>query len=219
MEGVAVRVEEIGGALRVRGSTDAQGWIRLGEVVLDAAHRVALEPGAGEEERAGGVVELWGRQRPDKTWMRMRTFRFAAGEVFVFNLLPLDVLRLPEPAAADGSVLEGRSPVAVLPFEVNEDRVTSASAAELMRWLGQWTGPGRVWPPEVRVAVRGHADPSGTAAYNGALALRRARVVAAALVAAGVPAAAVEVSSAGSEEPPGAGVSPRRVEVRLVWEP
>jgi outer membrane protein OmpA-like peptidoglycan-associated protein len=67
------------------------------------------------------------------------------------------------------------------------------------------------------VEVRGHADPSGGAAYNGALALRRARTVAAALAAAGVPASAVEVSSAGSDEPPPAGISPRRVEVRLVW--
>jgi len=217
MEGVAVRVEERGGPLRVRGVTDAQGWIRLGDVVLDAAHRVALEPGAGEEVRAGGVVELWGRQRPDKTWIRLRTFRFAAGEVFVFDLLPLDLFQLPEPRAADASALIERKPVCVVPFEVNADRVTAAGAAELRKWLGLWQGPGNVWPSEVRVAVRGHADPTGGTAYNGALALRRARTVAAVLESAGVPAAVVEVSSAGSDEPPGPGISPRRVEVRLVW--
>jgi hypothetical protein len=215
MDGAEVRVEEIGGPVRVRGITDGQGWIRLGEVVLDAAHRVALEPSEGTE--GGGVCYLWGRQRPDKTWIRMRTFRFAAGEVFVFDLLPLDVLRLPEPVAADGSEWVGRSPAVVLPFEVDADRVTAVAAAELMRWLRVWHGPGLVWPPDVRVEVRGHADPSGGAAYNGALALRRARTVAAALAAAGVPASAVEVSSAGSDEPPPAGISPRRVEVRLVW--
>ena len=217
MDGAEVRVEEIGGPVRVRGTTDAQGWIRLGEVVLDAAHRVELEPGGGAVAGAGGVCHLWGRQRPDGAWIRLRTFRFAAGEVFVFDVLPLDLLGLPAPTAADGSKYAGRSPLWILPFEVDEDRLTRAAAAELAKWLEQWHGSHRVWPADVRVQVRGHADPSGAAEYNGALALRRARTVAAALTIAGIPEAAVEVSSAGSDEPPAPGISPRRVEVRLVW--
>jgi outer membrane protein OmpA-like peptidoglycan-associated protein len=47
--------------------------------------------------------------------------------------------------------------------------------------------------------------------------MSRARAVADALSAEGIPVTALVVSGAGSAEPPPAGISPRRVEVRLVW--
>jgi OOP family OmpA-OmpF porin len=73
-----------------------------------------------------------------------------------------------------------------------------------------------------RVEVTGHADPTGPAAYNLRLALRRAEAVRDALIAGGVAAARVEVRSAGERQPAVAGDSlaarraSRRVVIRCV---
>ncbi|RYZ11403.1 MAG: OmpA family protein [Comamonadaceae bacterium] len=53
--------------------------------------------------------------------------------------------------------------------------------------------------PDARIAVRGHSDGKGTAAYNDALSLRRARTVAERLNAR--PARRIEVEGRGSREP------------------
>jgi outer membrane protein OmpA-like peptidoglycan-associated protein len=52
-----------------------------------------------------------------------------------------------------------------------------------------------------RIDVQGNADRSGTPAYNQALSLRRARVVAAELVRHGVPQAAIEIQAFGDTRP------------------
>jgi OmpA-OmpF porin, OOP family len=52
-----------------------------------------------------------------------------------------------------------------------------------------------------RVMLAGHADRSGTEAYNDALSEQRARHVAAALVARGVPEAVIEVQWLGERQP------------------
>lgn len=58
----------------------------------------------------------------------------------------------------------------------------------------------RGWPFP-RVAVAGHTDATGSDATNMALSRRRAAVVRDLLVAAGIPAAAIEVSSHGKRNP------------------
>jgi outer membrane protein OmpA-like peptidoglycan-associated protein len=47
--------------------------------------------------------------------------------------------------------------------------------------------------PSAKLAVSGYNDPSGNAAQNAALSKKRAQAVAAALAAAGIPAASVEL--------------------------
>lgn len=51
-----------------------------------------------------------------------------------------------------------------------------------------------------RLIVTGHSDTPGSPAVNRRVALERARAVAAALAALGVPAASLELRSAGEEE-------------------
>jgi OOP family OmpA-OmpF porin len=69
--------------------------------------------------------------------------------------------------------------------------------------------------------VAGHADKSGTAAYNQGLSLRRANNVAAELVRLGVPRTAISISAFGDTKPlvpTAAGVREpqnRRVEIIL----
>jgi outer membrane protein OmpA-like peptidoglycan-associated protein len=51
------------------------------------------------------------------------------------------------------------------------------------------------------INVVGHADRSGSDAYNNALSMRRAKVVSSALVAEGIPQGALSVSAKGESEP------------------
>jgi hypothetical protein len=211
-EGARVRVEELGGPVRVQGVADARGWISLGGVAPEATHRVALESaGSG-----GGMCHLWGRNGREGPWIRLRTFRFAAGEVFVFDLLPFDRVELPEGESADLSQLVAPPRMWWVPFGVDVDQISPQAARDLVAWVTAWKSDGG-WPRGLQVEVRGHADTSGSPQRNTALSMSRARAVADALTAEGIPASALVVSGAGSAEPPPAGISPRRVEVRLVW--
>ena len=78
-----------------------------------------------------------------------------------------------------------------------------------------------------RVTVQGHADQSGSTAYNLRLSLRRADVVRDALVDAGYPAARIAVSAAGESRPRATtssrarirGVNRENRRVELVFQP
>lgn len=54
---------------------------------------------------------------------------------------------------------------------------------------------------DVRISLTGHADRAGSAAYNMALSLRRARAVKEALVREGIPAERVAVHGRGETQP------------------
>jgi outer membrane protein OmpA-like peptidoglycan-associated protein len=136
--------------------------------------------------------------------------------VFVFDLLPFDRVELPEGESADGSQLVARPRLWWVPFGVDVDQISPQAARDLVAWVTGWKSDAG-WPQGLRLEVRGHADATGSSAHNATLSMNRARAVADALSAEGIPATALVVSGAGSAEPPPAGISPRRVEVRLVW--
>ena len=76
--------------------------------------------------------------------------------------------------------------------------------------------------PDLTIAVAGHTDTSGSAAYNLGLSARRAEAVRQALVAGGVPADAIMTDSFGESDPlvptPDGVREPsnRRAEIRFV---
>lgn len=73
--------------------------------------------------------------------------------------------------------------------------------------------------PDTRVAVIGHTDNTGSAAFNFDLSARRAGAVASILVEAGVPGSRIEASGRGEDQPVASNLTPegraqnRRVEV------
>jgi outer membrane protein OmpA-like peptidoglycan-associated protein len=136
--------------------------------------------------------------------------------VFVFDLLPFDRVELPDGESADASRLVSPRRMWWVPFGVDEDQISPQAAHELLAWVAEWKSAAG-WPPGLQVEVRGHADTTGSSAHNATLSMNRARAVADALSSEGIPESALVVSGAGSAEPPAAGMSPRRVEVRLVW--
>ena len=84
----------------------------------------------------------------------------------------------------------------VLYFELNSDRLTPESQAQ----LPQVNVAVREFPaPEV--AVVGHTDRLGRSEFNARLALQRAELIRDALIAAGVAARMIEVSSHGESNP------------------
>ncbi len=77
------------------------------------------------------------------------------------------------------------------------DEATRATLGAQARWL--------IANPNVRASIEGHADERGTREYNMALGERRANAARDFLVAQGVPAARLLVTSWGKERPVAAG--------------
>ena len=104
-------------------------------------------------------------------------------------------------------------------FAIDSDRINPKYAANLARACDILTVR-----DDIRLAVIGHSDPSGTAAHNLDLSARRAAAVVDYLVACGVAASRIDPDFHGDREPMYAGNSPtinlvnRRVSVELVVE-
>lgn len=96
------------------------------------------------------------------------------------------------------SVLSARAPAPLqlmLYFEIGGDTLTPASQAEMTRMVDVIRA--RPYPD---VAVIGHTDTTGDADANAALGLRRATLIQAQLVAAGVPATQIDATSHGEAD-------------------
>jgi outer membrane protein OmpA-like peptidoglycan-associated protein len=81
-------------------------------------------------------------------------------------------------------------------FVLGSDELTAASKAafdDARKRIASWSG--------AEVVVIGHTDRLGATDYNDRLSQQRASVIAARLVAAGVPADAIEVAARGEREP------------------
>jgi outer membrane protein OmpA-like peptidoglycan-associated protein len=81
-------------------------------------------------------------------------------------------------------------------FVLGSDELTAASKAafdDARKRISSWPG--------AEVVVIGHTDRLGATDYNDRLSQQRASVIAARLVAAGVPANAIEVAARGEREP------------------
>jgi outer membrane protein OmpA-like peptidoglycan-associated protein len=81
-------------------------------------------------------------------------------------------------------------------FLLGSDELTAASKAafdDARKRIASWPG--------AEVVVIGHTDRLGATDYNDRLSQQRASVIAARLVAAGVPANAIEVAARGEREP------------------
>jgi outer membrane protein OmpA-like peptidoglycan-associated protein len=119
-----------------------------------------------------------------------------------------------EPEAELGFVLPGAEAVRFGLDETRIDRSDDAALGRLAEWLRSRGG--------LRLLLRGHADSSGPAEYNEALALRRAEQAAERLAEAGIARDRITVESAG-ERLPSPGLGPdsardRRVELLIIPE-
>jgi len=101
-------------------------------------------------------------------------------------------------------------------FVLGTDEFTPASKTafeEARREIASWSG--------AEVVVIGHTDRMGSDDFNDALSRKRAEIVAARLIASGVPAGRVSVAARGEREPliPTADEVPeprnRRVEIKV----
>lgn len=102
-------------------------------------------------------------------------------------------------------------------FRTDDDGIAAQAMPPLLK-LGALVAS----VPQARLHVDGYADPRGPAAYNQELSLRRARSVAAALGAAGVPAERITITGHGADDAPECGDADaddyaleRRVSVRV----
>jgi outer membrane protein OmpA-like peptidoglycan-associated protein len=80
-------------------------------------------------------------------------------------------------------------------FRTNEDSIPEQTLPPLLK-----IGALAASMPDTVVRIGGYADPRGSDAYNDALSLRRAQVVAAALSSAGVPAGRLIIEAHGKSE-------------------
>jgi outer membrane protein OmpA-like peptidoglycan-associated protein len=104
-----------------------------------------------------------------------------------------------EVRAAFGAALEALPPRPAsftLNFLEDSDELTPESRAVLAQVLGEIAGR-----PVAEASVVGHTDRVGSAAYNDALSLERAKRVREALVGLGVPPERIAVAGRGEREP------------------
>jgi peptidoglycan-associated lipoprotein len=104
----------------------------------------------------------------------------------------LEVVELPA-LQADLVAKAGSDTVYFGTDEFSLDAASQASLAAQARWL--------LANPAVRASIEGHCDERGTREYNQALGERRANAARDYLVAQGVPAARLVVTSWGKERP------------------
>ncbi len=117
---------------------------------------------------------------------------------------PVAVASLPAPAAPAGSADTGAQPqVMAIPmpkqytvyFPLNSLRL-NAAAQSVITTAAQYAKSA----PAPRLTVTGHADTSGSAAYNMALSRKRANVVAGGLKNEGIPSSAITVHWKGEKD-------------------
>ena len=104
----------------------------------------------------------------------------------------LEVVELPA-LQADLVAKAGSDTVYFGTDEYSLDEATKVTLAAQARWL--------LANPSVRASIEGHCDERGTREYNQALGERRANATRDYLVAQGVPAARLQVTSWGKERP------------------
>jgi len=98
--------------------------------------------------------------------------------------------------ASDRSLAQLDGLSSTFQFRTAEAALTPADA-EALRRLGEWLAVS----PKIRVHIAGHADSRGNAEYNLELSQRRALSVAAALEAAGLDPARMQVEALGASGP------------------
>jgi len=126
----------------------------------------------------------------------------------------------PAPAAAAEPAIPAPAPAAARSYLVFFDW-DRAELSDRARQIVADAATGSAKAASTRISVAGHADSSGTPAYNAPLSQRRADAVAAELVRLGVPKAAISITAFGDTKPlvpTAAGVREpqnRRVEIVL----
>jgi len=98
-----------------------------------------------------------------------------------------------------GAALDARPPAPIsftVYFVFDKDELTAESTQQFARIKTELAAR-----PAPEIVVIGHTDRVGAVPYNDALSLKRAGVVRSALVAAGVPAAQIDVAGRGEREP------------------
>ena len=196
-----VRVRERGGAHVFRGVTDARGEVWLPGVTPDASHEVRVQP-LREGQRLPELSFLHADVAgPSGERSRVRTYRIdGAGEVFVFDLLPLDPLgELASVKPSDGAKLPALE-VALDVFFAPGSHVLDGAQGQTTRQWAQSLGPPEPWPAGWRCEVTGFADASGDRQTNERLGAERAASVAALLEAMGVPKGMIVVPSVSAKK-------------------
>jgi outer membrane protein OmpA-like peptidoglycan-associated protein len=98
-----------------------------------------------------------------------------------------------------GAALDARPPAPIsftVYFVFGKDELTTESTQQFARIKTELAAR-----PAPEIVVIGHTDRVGAVPYNDALSLKRAGVVRSALVAAGVPAAQIDIAGRGEREP------------------
>lgn len=159
---------------------------------------------------SGGVTTSFTRKTSDDD-----THNILIGLRYAFNVMPPAA-----PASAPVPVAAAPAPAAARSYLVFFDW-DRADLTDRARQIIADAATASTKVASTHIEVAGHADRTGTAAYNMELSHRRAATVAAELVRLGVPAAAITVSSFGDTRPlvpTAAGVREpqnRRVEIVL----
>jgi len=138
--------------------------------------------------RAQRTFDCWQHEAQEDYWYDALTDAHVAPCRKEFEAaisrLPMMIIEPPAP------------PIYVVLFDFDSARITGAGKAVIDQALAD-----AARMPRVMVAATGHADRSGTEAYNFALSLRRADAVRTALIAGGISPDAITVAGRGESEP------------------
>lgn len=216
----AFEVRERGGQWMVRKETDARGRLELGAVSLDASLEVSVTMGDGSAIPDGAICHVYERctspgcgEAHWPGWKRVRSYRIAGGQAFVFDLLPLDALRRwPRPSGEDKARWESDAAAWTAFFPTSGASFKEGQSEALAVWVAQvdWQGePGYF-------EVRGYTDARGEAVKNQLLSEARAKEAMRSLAALQVPLDRVRWSGHGVALEGVDEAGRRRVEVRWV---
>jgi hypothetical protein len=222
-----IHIRERGGRHVFSGALDDQGRVEVGAIRLDAAMEVRLESNKRKKPALpDGVVCHVYKKCPLETclnstwpgWKHIRSYRLSGGEVFVFDLLPLDALgNWPRPSDIDRSILDRRNRATwEARFDSNESNLSESDENEFMKWLRSFELTQGQWPENLKLQIEGHTDSEGSSAGNYQLSLQRAQQVLGLASKMGFGAHRMEVFGWGSKFASGEVQEDRRVIVRWV---